>query len=285
MSKFVINSANYSETQHIKTKLLKPVLEKYNSTILNKPENNFTSSFDQEMFIPNNNKKYFLFVMNKKDISDVNSKSEYKVLYFFPENPSNLESDFFIEMDFVNNFPKKSYLFEGYLYETNFLITDILAIEQTILSSDYQLRLDIIQELIKVEGIKNINCDLNISVHPVFRFSDENFSQLLNIFKNNFIHKKQLNTVEYVKMSFSTTSKRRETEEVILEVKKMIITKTRYSDVYKVKDLVSGNDDGILYVGTIESSKTLRTLLGTDTELVLECKYNPAFYKWEPIFI
>jgi len=279
MSKFITNSANYSETNLIKTKLLRPILEQYNSTILGSSKNSFINSFDTEMFIPNNNNKYFLFVMNKKDISDC--KSNYKVLYFFPEVFSNLQSDFFIEMDFVDNFPKKSYLFEGYLYDkSNFLITDTLAIENTILNTDYQLRLDLVQEII--HGLENINCHMNINIHPVFHYSDLNFKLLLDVFKNNFIYKKEINTVEYVKMNSKNLNKRRETEEVEEQnvPKQMIITKTKYSDVYKVNDSETGNDQGILYVKSIEISKKLIEL--KDTSLL--CKYNPKFYKWEPMF-
>jgi hypothetical protein len=277
MSKFITNSANYSETNLVKTKFLKPILEQYNLAILNFCKNSFTNSVDTEMFIPNNNKKYYMFVMNKKDISD--SKSNYKVLYFFPEVFSNLQSDFFIEMDFINNFPKKTYLFEGYLYDkSNFLITDILAIDNTILNTDYHLRLDLIQGIIPSEGIKNINCHMNINIHPVFNYSELNYKLLLDVFKNNFVYKKEIDTVEYIKVK--SLNKRRETEKVedIYKPKNMILTKTKYSDVYKVNDYETGNDEGILYVKSIKISKQLSEL----KDSVLLCKYNSKFFKWEP---
>ena len=281
MSKFLSNSVNYSESNFIKTHMLRPILEKYNSVILDSYKNTFLDSIDTVMFIPNNGVKYFLLIVDKKDATTV--KGDYKILYFFPEKYTSIHSDFFMEIDFVECFPKKSYLLEGYLYnECNFLVTDLLAIEEIVFETDYHMRLDTIHEIIPVDGITNINCFMNVTIHPVFSFSESNFKSLLNVFKNNFMFKKEINSIEYVKLnSFKKTTETDTVDLIQNETKKMIITKTKYSDVYKINDFETGKDEGILYVKTISISKELSKL---SDQIVVSCTYNSKFYKWQPVF-
>jgi hypothetical protein len=296
MSKFITNSANYSESMLIKSKILKPILEKYNESILYSKAITNTLDISSKIFIPNNNNKYFLFVLNKSDIDKSTAKSNYKILYFFPENFSNLNSDFFIEIDFLNKFSKKSYLFEGYMYENNkkytFLITDILAIENTIINSDYKFRLDLANNIVNEnenKGINNINCFMDINIHPVFIYDESNFNQILDIFKNNFKVvdcKEKLTTLEYIEMSFGTLKKKHSEKcKNNKTTKIMIIQNTKYTDVYNVIDIDTGNNEGILYISSLVTSKNIRekvTALENSSTFNLKCTYNSKFYKWEP---
>ena len=140
MSKFIASSVNYSETNMLKTKYLSHILELYNQEMLE--ESRKLVDNVQQYIIPNNNKKYYLLIVNKNDITPNNINSKYKICYFFPENYDNTTSDFFVEIDnYKTTFPHSNYLFEGYLYNINdqkhFLISDILAVDSKIIKCDY----------------------------------------------------------------------------------------------------------------------------------------------------
>lgn len=316
MSKFITSSANYSEANLLKSKLLKPILEEYNKILIKGSNNNFAKTFDKQMFIPNNNKKYYMFVVNKNEIVQGNTttmtKSNYKILYFFPNNnkeasgdkesdndvnsllEGNFTSDFFMEIDPIQNFNKTSYLFEGYLYNNglNFLITDILAIDNKILDCDYTFRYNMISSIIR-NGINNINCHMNISIHPVFPIieneNEDVLDNLFYIFKNNFVYANEINSIEYLQIGLQNsdcinlikTQKVQKQENIVLS---KTIKKTKYSDVFKVYNTDSGNEEGVLYIKSILISKNLRELTKECDSIVLKCEYNHHFFKWSPLF-
>jgi hypothetical protein len=293
MSKFITSSANYSEANLLKSKLLKPILEEYNKILINGNNNNFAKTFDKQMFIPNNNKKYYLFVVNKSAISDT-QKSNYKILYFFPnkvqdENVNllekNLSSDFFMEIDSIQNFNKSCYLFEGYLYNngTNFLVTDILAIDNQIMNCDYVFRLNTLNDIIG-NGINNINCHMNISIHPVFPVNETEteIDTLFYIFKNNFVYANEINSIEYLYTESHIKTQKIQKHEN--EIKTKTVKKTKYSDVFKVYNTNSGDEEGILYIKNIVISKKIRELTKDIDTVILNCEYNHYFFKWSPVF-
>lgn len=149
---FINQSVNYSETENFKSKFLKPVCENITSVIRNLKlhKSNFykdrtdTGEPENEVYIPNNNKKYYLFIIKKRLVSsNCDQNCNWNFMYFFPDEKTleyykndkiqmNNLSDFFIETDTI--FPNiNSCLFEGYLYNIGgenreFLITDILYI-------------------------------------------------------------------------------------------------------------------------------------------------------------
>lgn len=289
VNKFINNASNYSEEHYIKNNLLRPILEKYNQ--IKNIEN--LKVEEESILVPNNNKKYYLFIINKNELKNCNQKENYNILYFFPESIEhekleiNVYTDFFMEIDWAFN---KNYLFEGYIYNhknvhRTFLISDILMVNNNIVTSDYNLRYSLINEL-KI-NLKNLNGHLDISIHPVFKNSElllKNEQELFNkqiyyIFKNNFIFKEEINSIEIIKNSLTKTSKKRyiddkkDTEEI------KIIKKGDQIDIYLVFNINTNNKEGILYVRTLDESRKLKELIKESIEI--KCKYNSIFKKWQ----
>lgn len=293
---FVNKSVNYSESILLKSKYLKNILTKYNDHINHIKLENKTdiANVMNYYIVPNNSKKYYLYIIKKRLLEAC--KEEYDILYFFPDKQSNVYcdnkldryniSDFYTEID--NTF-SDNYLFEGYLYIQNskytFLITDILAKNDTIITCDYSLRMSIINELV-YKSNKNMSLYLNnnitIGIHPIFHYEFEN---MIKIFYNNFSFKEHINAVEHIhnfnKIRYINTEnlKRHDNKP---QIKK--ITKQRMADVYDVFDVDTGNFDGILYVKGVKDSKYLKQLFSnTNNDIEHLCIYNNMFKKWQPI--
>lgn len=280
MSKFITNSSNFSESHYLKSKLLKPILESYNKLLMEE-STTFADKMEPKRFIPNNGRKYYLFITNKSNIP--NTKSNYKILYFFSERQEQVD-DFFIETEytsFKSNLP--DLLLEGYLYnkeiKPDYLVTDVLYYSNRPQNCDYTLRLKLIEEII-CGGISDINCFIDIHIHPTLKCGDLDNS-LLNIFKSNFIYAKELTNVEYVKERCIGV-KKMETSKMDRQSCEKRIQKTDYSDTYKVFDIQTGNQEGILYVKTIAISKRLRELTRDHASIMIQCEYNQNFCKWAP---
>lgn len=290
MSKFITSSVNYSETNVLKTKYLSNILELYNQEIL--AESRKLVDNVQQYIIPNNNKKYYLLIMNKNDITPNNINLKYKICYFFPENAENTISDFYVEIDnYKINFPNSNYLFEGYLYHANdqkhFLISDILAIDSKIIKCDYSLRYSLIYKLIGNQQLTNLNGHLNINIHSIFDLNSDSYdldiqaSQLFNIFKNNFIFKDEISSIEYVNdVSFKKRTEVLQTND--LKGQK-VITKGKYIDVYHVFNRETNNNEGILYIKGLKESKYLQNLFSNSDSTKIMCQFNHNFKKWQPI--
>jgi len=285
MSKFILNSSNYSESNLLKSKLLRPILERYNEILIKGNNKNFLNSFDTQKFVGNNNNKYYLFITDKSKFSG-DKKSNYKILYFFPEIISNETSDFFIEMDYNIKF-SKSYLFEGYIYNQSihphFMITDILSIDMNIINCNYDVRSNMIYDIIGIEGINNINCNLNIGIHPIFNYNIDEYESILYIFKNNFIYKKEINSIEIINIGLNHIPDLKKIKKCIInkETKELkSVVKTKYSDVYNVFNIESGDNEGILYIKSILISKEIKKIFNNKTRMELECEYNNTFFKW-----
>ena len=77
-----------------------------------------------------------------------------------------------------------------------YLLTDILVKNDTVVSCDYALRQTFINEIVFCSGeLKNLNDHLTIGIHPVFHSENEN---MVHIFLNNFLYKKELCAVEKI---------------------------------------------------------------------------------------
>lgn len=270
-SKFLKNSVNYSEINQLK-KTLKPLLEKYNNYLLTKVK---PIVFEQKTFIiPNNNKKYYCFIINKGQ--------NYKTLYFFPEKEDNISSDFFLEIDSCKlNENCNNCLLEGYMYSNNkeFLITDMLINNNSIITSEYLLRYSLLKTLFN-ETL--LNGHLYINIHNIIEKKELEDTQIYNIFKTNFKYGIEINSMEYInekKVNVSEASEASEASENSIQMKQ--ISKANFIDGYNVNNIETLNNEGILYVKTLSDSKYLRKILSDKDNVVLECKYNNQFKKWQ----
>jgi hypothetical protein len=289
-SKFLQSSSAFSETQVLKSKYLIPILESYNNLILK--SNKIEIKESQKYMIPNNNNKFYLFITNKYDTTNNKNDNKYKILYFFPSSEQknnlfkHLITDFYVEIDsHKTNFTKSNYLFEGFLYNKDdfntFLISDILCIDNKIIESEYFIRYNIINNTIK--NLDNLNGHLNIGVHSMFEYDTDNFNMILRMFKNNFKFKTDINSVQII--NNNNLVKTNTTETICIDKLKKRITKGKFIDVYNVFNINTNNNEGILYIRTINDSKILRKMF-EDKEnkgvffIEVTCEYNNHFKKW-----
>lgn len=284
---FVSKCVNYSQCFVLKNKILQPLLKMYNDFLLKQKNSNdnfclnkdVNTGLSSEFIIPNNNIKYYVFITNKSKLET--TKDKYNTLYFFPDTNNkqdNRLTDFYLEID--ERF-KDECLFEGYLYKRpdnklTFLITDVLIINNKPMITDYATRLTIINEIIMDINLIDLNNHLSINLHPVFQKVNEN---LIKIFKDNFIFKTDICSVELVNNFIKT----RYIDKRDLEDADKIIEVGKYSDVYNVYDVVTNNYIGILYIKGLKQSKMMKNLFVNKKKIVLRCKFNNDFKKWEPI--
>lgn len=291
---FLNKSVNYSQTNFLKKNILSPLLKSYNEFLLNMKQ---TDVFDKDVntgnsydyLIPNNNKKYYLFIMKKNTLES--QKTNYEILYFFPDqynfeykNDVNIQmniSDFCLEIDSVFD---DELLLEGYLYKNDdkyeYLFTDILMKSKQIINVSFNLRYIMLNEIIKKIGkerLHYLNNHMTINIHPIFDIENE---KLIKLFKNNFIYKNQIDCIEKI----SQFSKRRFicTKNDDIELKNIKIGK--YTDVYNVYNINSNNLEGILYIKGIQESRTIKELFKNVSIITLKCKWNQNFCKWQPVF-
>jgi len=294
-SKFLQSSSTFSETQVLKSKYLIPILESYNNLILK--SNKIEIKESQKYMIPNNNNKFYLFVTNKQDTTNNKNDNKYKILYFFPSNElknnlfKHLITDFYVEIDsHKTNFTKSNYLFEGYLYNKDafntFLITDILCVDNKIIDCEYSLRYNLINNTIK-QKLNNLNGHLNIGIHSMFEYNADNSNMILKMFKNNFEFKNDIISTQIINdNNLIKTNIQNVNFDTQVSVKKRI-TKGKFIDVYNVFNINTNNNEGILYIRTIDDSKTLRKMF-EDKEnngiffIEILCDYNDHFKKWFP---
>jgi hypothetical protein len=284
---FVSKCVNYSQCFVLKNKILQPLLKMYNDFLLKQKISNdnfclnkdINTGVSSEFIIPNNNIKYYLFITNKSKLETTREK--YNTLYFFPDSNNKLDyqvSDFYLEID--ERF-KQDYLLEGYLYKRDdnklsFLITDILIINNDVIIADYNMRLAIINEIIMDIDLCDLNNHMNINLHPIFQKENEN---LIKVFKNNFIFKSDICCIE----SINNFIKTRYVDRKDLEETDKIIEIGKYTDVYNIYDTLTNNYIGILYIKGLKQSKAMKNLLLNKNKIILRCKFNNDFKKWEPI--
>jgi len=291
--KFLNNSVDYCEEYEFK-KILSKQIETYN-IFLNKKnnecENYKNDGLYNNIYIPNNNKKYFLYITKKND--------QYTTMYFFADVLSkkyyqdfllvkNTLVNFFLECDLT--FEHQSYLVEGYLYGSNlyannsssdkmhYLITDILFIGDRIIDYNYNNRYDIINDIFfkLLPKMKNINNLINIGIHNTI---NETF---IPIFLNNFAWKNEIICIENIN-NFNKTQKylNANVQEKSNIDKKIVKTKT--SDVYKVYNIETNDYEGLLYINTLKMSKHINNLFKKCEEQVILCTFNTQFQKWSPV--
>lgn len=298
-SKFLQSSSTFSESKLLKSKYLIPILESYNNLIL--LSNKIDIKEVQKYMIPNNNNKFYLFITNKNDTTNNKNDMKFKILYFFPYNDTDtidkennlfkhLTTDFYVEIDSNRcNFTKSNYLFEGFLYNKDllntFLITDILSVDNKIIDCKYSIRYTLINEIMKEHNLNNLNGHLNIGVHSMFEFN-ETLSVYLDVFKSNFEFKNDITCVQIINDNnlIKTNTKNQDNDKKIMMKR---ITKSKFIDVYNVYNLMTNNDEGILYIQTIKNSKDIRKIFQDQEEkaiffIEILCEYNQHFKKWYP---
>lgn len=288
---FANNSINYSFTEMLKTKILYSLLNEYNNYItqVNNVLNiDVNTGNKKEYYIMNNNKKYYMYITNKNKL-EKNSNDKYNIVYMFPDNNSinyfkniklenNNVSDFYFEID--SQFTD-SFLFEGYLYKQSekyeYLVTDVLIHNDSIITSEYSTRNVIINEVLRHLKLKNLNNHMSIGIHTVFNPSNQNY---IKIFKDNFIYKKELCCIEIVKNNIKERQIQNSNSDKILKK----ITKSNVSEIYYVFDIITNNKEGILYIKGLKESKKIKELLCNNESINIDCIYNKHFSKWSPVF-
>lgn len=294
---FINKSVNYSQSTRLQTKILVPLLKLYNNFLLNNNINknplnkDINTGLSLDYLIPNNNKKYYLLITSKTNLENV--KDNYNIFYFFPDEISinafkannlikNTITDFYLEID--NKFSDE-YLFEGYLYKQNdkysYLLTDILIKNSEVIDLNYELRYTLLNEIIlsiPPGSLNELNNHMSINIHPIFNRANEN---LVKIFKNNFIFKNELCSIENI----DNLKKQRIFEKIIQEDDVKFIEIGKYTDVYNVYNHKTNNYEGILYIKGLKESKHLIELFkkSSHSRILLKCKYNINFTKWQPI--
>jgi hypothetical protein len=299
-TKFLNNSVDYCEEYGIKKSLSK-YIQAYNKYLYNyKKGIHLNDNKECELFIPNNNKKFFLYIFKH------HVKNSY-VLYFFPDKNckmyfstflliKNTINDFFIECDM--KFDDQSYLLEGYLYgnstKQHFLITDILFRNGNIIQLEYSNRLHLINELFfnKISKMNNINNVLSIGIHNCINHF------LINVFLNNFIWKNEIICIETIrnfekKTEFlpvqnnntgsclvqDQTQTGPRTEPGSQDVSSKKIVKTKVSEIYNVYNIQTNDFEGILYIDTLKTSRYLLSLFRTDPGL---SRTDPGLSRTDP---
>lgn len=279
-TKFLNNSVDYCEEYMIKQTLYK-YIETYNMFIYNYNSKMNLCDKNSNIIIPNNNKKYYLYIQ-KKNIRN-------SILFFFPDLISkkyfndclllkNTIDEFFIECDVV--FDEQFYLLEGYLYENegikHYLISDILFKGERLINCVYEQRFNIIKNTFyhKLPFMNNINNLLSIGIHTCI---NEN---VLPIFLNNFKWKDQIICIEMINNFEKTKKFLSQKNQNNLQILKKVV-KTKVSDIYNVYNIDTNNFEGYLYINSIKTSKHIASLFKDNDELKLECCFNTYFQKWQ----
>lgn len=265
--KFVNRSSDYSEIDRVRS-ILSPLLEKCNKMDDMREE-------ERKYMIPNNNKKYYCLVLNKSELSMTDRQEGYKILYFF-----NLKEEyFFMEIDDTNKIlNKNNYIFEGYLYEKEYRVTDILICDSSVMKLSYTLRLEFLNKIFCDKNLvyfSEMNCLISIKRADIFEMDtmDDRIDQMYMIYKNNsvigeYINSMEMNKVNYIKGYSKENCMKR-------------VTKGKMIDIYNVYDIETNKSDGILYVRTYDDSKELKEIFKQEEERKLLCIYNVKFMKWE----
>lgn len=284
---FINKSVNFSQTVLLKTSLLAPLLEAYNRHVATAEQGPLNPIHN--ILIPNNNKKFYMFVTTKQMLEQ--TREDFNILYFFPSDVSvsavegvtterHGVSDFCMEID--RKF-KDSWLLEGYMYVSDnkydFLLTDVLCKNNTVISFDYPLRYALLCELIANTpgSLKHLNDHLSINMHPVFPAVNEN---LIKVFVNNFVHKAEFKCVESVNKGKVQCMKVADHQSGIVQ---KVAKHGGFSDVYNVYNKETGVHEGILYIKGFKDSQLMKKLMLGKKEVQLDCEFDTCFAKWRPL--
>lgn len=268
----------YCHEQNIK-KQLALLLNKHYDFYQSNKQNTILNHQTKDHYCINNGMHYILYIQSNKTKN---------ILYFYPTNITDKTiltnykiTDYFLEMNqvFTDN-----YILSGYLYGvedinqiTNYtyLVDDILFKNDEHITMDYEIRNTLASNLIMCnkQHLQNINCNINIDIHPVF-----SNDKLINIFINNFKYKKSLKFIENKTLNtLQKINNNNINNQKCENVKWMTIKKdSEFPDVYYTID--ENGNESLLYINGLKQSKYLNTL---KYPTQLECTFNNNFYKWE----
>ncbi|NDC95258.1 hypothetical protein EB118_14395 [bacterium] len=285
---FINKGVNYSQTEKIKVDYVKRALEMYNTHLMcTRNECWNTCGY----IISNNNKKYYIYVLNKGQLEQ--RGDPFDIMYFFPD-PSSAEfykqnkyslkdlSDFYIETDtFCEG---HCLLLEGYMYQDidgkqHMLLTDFLVKDNNVVDFDFNLRYTLLIDMVITKGLLDatLNDHTRIGIHPIIPATND---CLVKVFKQNFIYSDEIVCTETV----DNFTKVRHIEKFsdLPEVKYIVKEKT--PDTYSVYNKTTHEKQGILYVKGILESEWLRSQFNDSIQKVeLDCVFNVTFRKWQPI--
>lgn len=260
---------NDSRTRNVENSL-KRLLQKYNNFLINdrKAASNYNLKSDSLYFIPNNGLKFYCFISNRPNHSS-------NILQFFSKTPIDT---FFIE---IENMFDKQVILEGYMYTTpmnkkEYCVTDILVYNDNVVNVLYKNRLKLLYDLFDKKtllGFVNLNDYLTFYIHPVFNSDNKHLLDIYNVREKLFIE-----TID----DFYKTNTRITIEEDECKVYEKIIDKGMYSDVYNVYNPTTMNNEGILYIPTINDSRRLYEMFKDKQNLKIriKCCFNTKFKKY-----
>ena len=241
------------------TSFVKRYIELYNSHNLRNGTRNKQYNLDlyQTFYIPNNGLKMYCVIINN-------------ILYFFytEESTGKIKDDFYIK---IPNVFDKNYFIEGYLYGKEYKVTDIMMINNDVISSNssntsYSRRYNLVHQIFNkqtLDKLINLNNKITFLVHPVF-------TEIIDNPQDEYIETVSGNSKCNTRVVLDNTFKGDK-----------IIRRGKYSDVYHVFDAESLNEQGILYVKTLSDSLYLQKLFKDSPENRLQCIYNSKFKKYQ----
>ena len=264
---------------------------------------NLTIPLCTEYYIPNNNNKWYCVATFEKSshqnpVRGIKGTKGTTRLFFF----DNKGDSFYINKeintsDVYTNQQIPELLLEGYLYDNTgtsktFSVTDILIKNSVTINKVYPERLCILKNSLKdiLPFLQNLDGYLSVIINDqVYSENDIDSIKLSEMVcirnKNVYIETIQnfikTNTLHYSVLQVSEDSSVRIPQDSSVPCLPKRILKTRIPDVYNVFNNVSGTKEGILYVKTIPDSRRLLDLFRDSSELVLQCKFNIKFQRWE----
>ena len=127
----------------------------------------------------------------------------------------------------------------------------------------YDIHLNISTFKLIFKNLDNLNGHLNIGIHSMFEYTsdnEDNYNIILKMFKNNFKFKNDINSVQIIN---DNNLVKTNTQSINIDIEVPVnkkITKGKFIDVYNVFNINTNNNEGILYIKTIDDSKTLRKM-------------------------
>lgn len=251
----------------------------------------FKCGTEFEYILPNNGNKYYILICSVQ-----NFKGLHAIHYSFlnkehiSELQSNTPKEFSIELDITHPLFKycNGYLFEGYLYPNNdslkpydYYISDILYTKKDgcMLSLPFELRYLAILNLFNDSYDSFSNIDLTLNIKPSNIFPKTSFTELVI---ENHSHKSKLKYIEYI-LNHLYSKKNIPIHNTSNQDSSKLLVKTDKTEVIEVRNKDTNNYEGILYIKSTKISHYLRDKLKNGESLILPCKFNPKFNKWEPV--
>lgn len=236
---------------------VKAYLDKYNSYIVSLGSD-YNLELDTKYYIPNNNEKLYCIILNN-------------TMYFFSNK--GRDYDFYIKLRGVF---REDLLIEGYLYGNKYLVTDLLMINGDIVTLSFIERYDMLFKL-DYSKLDNLNNKLTISLHEIYTELPTGISMGLS--------RRYVETVGYsTKINSLYKSDKGTGTDMDTDIEEMkMITKGKYSDVYNVGNIQTNNQEGILYIKTIQISKNMREFFEKEEYALIKCKWNHTFNKFYPV--